>query len=164
MAPQAATYSAALGRLVQQMDELQTWLQSSSEGRALSPEDARTTVDALEKVEECLTLTLTAHHSPLTLTLTLTLILTLTLTLTALPPLLLAAKGSLSLTRPKLHDFLSSREEVLRRSGEVLGLLASGELEVTVQQTLPLTEEGVRQGHRLLEARGTVGKILFSIE
>ena len=65
---------------------------------------------------------------------------------------------------PKLHDFLSSREEVLRRSGEVLGLLTSGELEVTVQQTLPLTEEGVRQGHRLLEARGTVGKILFSIE
>ena len=54
MAPQAATYSAALGRLVQQMDELQAWLQSSSEGRALSPEDARTTVDALEKVEECL--------------------------------------------------------------------------------------------------------------
>ena len=56
VAPQAATYSAALGRLVQQMDELQAWLQSSSEGRALSPEDARTTVDALEKVEECLRL------------------------------------------------------------------------------------------------------------
>jgi threonine dehydrogenase-like Zn-dependent dehydrogenase len=31
----------------------------------------------------------------------------------AVPPLLLAAKGSLSLTRPKLHDFLSSREEAL---------------------------------------------------
>ena len=50
----AGTYSTVLGRVVQQMDELQTWLQSTSEGRALSPEDARTTVDALEKVEECL--------------------------------------------------------------------------------------------------------------
>ena len=46
----------------------------------------------------------------------------------------------------------------------MLGLLASGELDVIVQQTLPLTEQGVRQGHRLLEARGTVGKILFSID
>ena len=81
------------------------------------------------------------------------------------PPLLLSAKGSLTLTRPKLHDYLSSREEVLRRSGEVLGLLATGELEApAVQQTLPLTEEGVRQGHRLLESRGTVGKVLFALD
>ena len=82
-----------------------------------------------------------------------------------IPPLLLSAKGSLSLTRPKLHDFLNSREEVLRRSGEVLGLLAAGELEApAVQQTLPLTEEGVREGHRLLEGRGTVGKVLFALD
>ena len=50
----AAAYSAALERLVQQMEDLQAWLQSTPEGRELSPEDARTTVDALERVEECL--------------------------------------------------------------------------------------------------------------
>ena len=36
------------------MEDLQAWLQSTPEGRELSPEDARTTVDALERVEECL--------------------------------------------------------------------------------------------------------------
>ena len=50
----AAAYSAALERLVQQMEDLQAWLQSTPEGRELSPEDARITVDALERVEECL--------------------------------------------------------------------------------------------------------------
>ena len=43
--------AAWLNRIVQQMDEFQRWLQSSTEGQALSSEDARTKVEALESVE-----------------------------------------------------------------------------------------------------------------
>ena len=50
----AARYSAILARFVSQLDSFQAWLQSSAEGRAISPQDARAKVEALEAVETAL--------------------------------------------------------------------------------------------------------------
>lgn len=93
-------------------------------------------------------------------------------------PLALAAKGSLAMTRPKLHDFLLTRKELLERSGAVFAMaLSNGDaafkgnggvnnmppLKINVQEVLPFTEEGVRHGHSMIEGRRTVGKVLFKI-
>ncbi|KAL9180444.1 hypothetical protein ACHAXT_008414 [Thalassiosira profunda] len=78
-------------------------------------------------------------------------------------PLLLSKLGSLSITRPKLHDFLRTRSEVVERSGAVFDMVQQGELQLKVQETFPFSREGVVRGTRLLQGRGTVGKVLFDI-
>ena len=74
-------------------------------------------------------------------------------------PLTLMAKGSLSLTRPTLHDYVATTDELRARAGAVLGLVAAGALAVRVGERLPLAQ--ARQAHELLEGRGTTGKILL---
>ena len=74
-------------------------------------------------------------------------------------PLLLSQKGSLFLTRPTLKDYTATREELLERAGDVLGMVSRGELAVTVHESFPL--ERVADAHRLLESRRTVGKVLL---
>ena len=73
-------------------------------------------------------------------------------------PLHLMGK-SLWLTRPKLWDFISTREELDARAAEVFGWIASGRLEVRVGARLPLSEAA--EAHRLLQGRGIAGKILL---
>jgi NADPH2:quinone reductase len=74
-------------------------------------------------------------------------------------PQILNARGSIFLTRPTLGHYLASRDELLWRSGEVLGMAASGTLAVRVSATYPLAEAA--QAHRDLEARRTSGKLLL---
>jgi NADPH2:quinone reductase len=74
-------------------------------------------------------------------------------------PNILNGKGSLFLTRPSLAHHLLTREELLWRAGEVLGWVASGELEVRIQRAYPLLEAA--QAHRDLEGRRTTGKLLL---
>jgi NADPH2:quinone reductase len=74
-------------------------------------------------------------------------------------PALLAQKGSLFLTRPTLHNYAATRDELVWRAGEVLGWAKSGELKIRIDKTFPLGEAS--EAHRQLEARKTTGKVLL---
>ncbi len=77
----------------------------------------------------------------------------------ALDPNILSAKGSLFLTRPSLFHYIATREDLLRRAGEVLGWIAAGTLKLRVEKTFPLAEAA--EAHRQLEGRKTTGKVLL---
>jgi len=74
-------------------------------------------------------------------------------------PGMLAQKGSLFLTRPTLHHYAGTRDELLWRAGEVLGWVRSGELKLRIEKTFPLAEAS--EAHRELEGRRTTGKVLL---
>jgi NADPH2:quinone reductase len=78
---------------------------------------------------------------------------------TSFDPGLLAQKGSLFLTRPSLHYYAATREELLWRAGEVLGWVRSGALKLRIEKTFPLAEAAA--AHEELEGRKTTGKILL---
>ena len=74
-------------------------------------------------------------------------------------PQTLNAKGSLFLTRPSLFHYISSREALLGRAEEVLKWVSSGDLDVHISESFPLSEAS--QAHRALEERKTTGKVLL---
>jgi NADPH2:quinone reductase len=74
-------------------------------------------------------------------------------------PGLLAAKGSLFLTRPTLFNYAAVRDELLWRAGDVLNWVGSGSLKIRVDKTYTLAE--APQAHRDLEGRKTSGKLLL---
>ncbi|MFN9757003.1 MAG: zinc-binding dehydrogenase, partial [Planctomycetota bacterium] len=77
-------------------------------------------------------------------------------------PVALAAlqAGSWFLTRPTLHDYTSTRSELLH-AAEVFGkLLAGGVLRPRVHAVLPLAEAAT--AHRLLESRATAGALVLT--
>ena len=51
-------------------------------------------------------------------------------------PMILNPKGSLFLTRPTLGNYVSTREELLRRAGDVFAWAAKGELKVRASTTI----------------------------
>lgn len=71
----------------------------------------------------------------------------------------LNAHGSLTVTRPKVADFLLDAEERRWRSGEIFGLVAQGKLEVRIGARFPLAEAGA--AHTALESRATTGKVIL---
>jgi NADPH2:quinone reductase len=80
----------------------------------------------------------------------------------AVPPVdpqRLNAGGSLSLTRPKLADFLANPQERLWRSSEVFSAVADGSLKVRIGASYPLAE--AQRAHEDLEGRRTTGKVLL---
>jgi NADPH2:quinone reductase len=72
---------------------------------------------------------------------------------------LLAAKGSLFLTRPTLFHYVADRPSLEARAAAVLGALAAGRLKVRIGRTFPLAEAA--EAHRTLEGRKTTGKVLL---
>jgi NADPH2:quinone reductase len=76
-----------------------------------------------------------------------------------LDPGILAAKGSLYLTRPSLGHYSATREELLSRAGDVLGWVAKGELKLRIDRTFPLSDAA--KAHCELESRRTRGKLLL---
>ena len=78
-------------------------------------------------------------------------------------PLLLSKLGSLTLARPKLHDFIQTRSEVISRSKAVFQMLQNHELEINIQHTIPFTRNGVIEGTNMLQGRKTIGKVMFDI-
>jgi NADPH:quinone reductase len=66
---------------------------------------------------------------------------------------------SLFLTRPGLVDYVSTRDDLLRRSREVLSHVAEGELDVHVHGRFDL--EAASEAHRALESRATIGKLIL---
>ena len=80
----------------------------------------------------------------------------------AVPPFDLVAlsqKGSLYVTRPTLVNYITTREELVARSGAVFSMMATGKLQLRIEYTYPLAE--VQQAHRDLEGRKTTGKLLL---
>ncbi len=74
-------------------------------------------------------------------------------------PQVLMSKGSLFLTRPLLVDYVSTREELLWRSGELFRWIKDGELKVRIDTTFPLS--AAAEAHRYMEGRQTKGKVLL---
>jgi NADPH2:quinone reductase len=75
-------------------------------------------------------------------------------------PSILNVKGSLFLTRPSLAHHCLTREELLWRSGDVLGWIGSGKLELRIDKTYALGD--APQAHRDLEGRKTAGKLILT--
>lgn len=74
-------------------------------------------------------------------------------------PGVLAAHGSLFLTRPSLTHYIASREELTQRAGQVLGWIAEGKLKLRIGLELRLREAA--EAHRAIEGRRTTGKVLL---
>ena len=72
---------------------------------------------------------------------------------------ILAAKGSLFVTRPTLFDYYSDPAERAAGAALVWDMIGSGRLAVTIGQTWPLAEAAA--AHRALEARETTGSSLL---
>lgn len=75
-------------------------------------------------------------------------------------PQRLNSGGSLFLTRPTLVDYTASREELLWRSGEVLGAVADGTLKVEIGGRYGLQDAG--RAYDDLEGRRSTGKLLLT--
>lgn len=76
-----------------------------------------------------------------------------------LDPQELNRKGSLFLTRPSLGHYAADREELLWRAGDLFNWIASGELDLRIDQTFPLSE--APEAHSYIEDRKTKGKVLL---
>tara|TARA_B100001123_G_scaffold331033_1_gene373166 strand:- start:5350 stop:6324 length:975 start_codon:yes stop_codon:yes gene_type:complete len=70
-------------------------------------------------------------------------------------PSILAAKGSLYLTRPTLATHINSREKLEHVTGELFDLVEKGIINAGVRQEYPLKD--VKQAHICLERRETTG-------
>jgi NADPH2:quinone reductase len=67
--------------------------------------------------------------------------------------------GSLLVTRPSLAHYVATHAELAMRAGAVFTGIASGALRVRIEQRFLLAE--AEAAHRLIEARGTSGKLLL---
>jgi NADPH:quinone reductase len=74
---------------------------------------------------------------------------------------ILAAKGSLFLTRPTLNTYTASREDLLTASRELFDVVANGAVKITVNQTYPLREAA--RAHRDLQDRKTTGQTVLTV-
>jgi NADPH2:quinone reductase len=72
---------------------------------------------------------------------------------------ILAAKGSLFLTRPTLMTYTARRDDLLATAGELFEVVAAGAVKIEVNQTYPLCDAA--QAHRDLEARRTTGSTVL---
>jgi NADPH2:quinone reductase len=74
-------------------------------------------------------------------------------------PLILSQKGSIFLTRPTLFHYISTREELLRRSGDLFSWVQAGKLQVHIGAKFPLSRAADAQTQ--LAGRATTGKLLL---
>ena len=74
---------------------------------------------------------------------------------------ILAAKGSLFLTRPTLNTYTASREDLLTAARELFGVVQSGAVKIAVNQTYPLREAA--RAHRDLQDRKTTGQTVLTV-
>lgn len=74
-------------------------------------------------------------------------------------PGILAAKGSLFLTRPTLMNYVAKRSDLVATANELFEIVGSGAVKINVNQSYPLAEAA--QAHRDLEARKTTGSTVL---
>ena len=67
--------------------------------------------------------------------------------------------GSVYLTRPTLHDYVATRDELTARAAAVFAAVADGSLQVRIGHRYPL--EQAARAHEDLEGRRTTGKVLL---
>ncbi len=80
----------------------------------------------------------------------------------AVPPFdigLLAAKGSLFLTRPTLVTYTAKREDLLASANALFEVVRSGAVKIEVNQRFALKDAA--EAHRALEGRRTTGSTIF---
>jgi len=77
----------------------------------------------------------------------------------AFEPAVLAAKGSLFLTRPTLADYTATREDLLASAAALFDVVARGAVKVEVRQTYALKDAA--QAHRDLQERRTTGSTVL---
>jgi NADPH2:quinone reductase len=75
---------------------------------------------------------------------------------------ILAAKGSLYVTRPTLMSYTASRADMVAMSEELFDVVKSGAVKIHVNQSYPLKDAA--QAHRDLEARKTTGSTVFTVK
>jgi NADPH2:quinone reductase len=74
-------------------------------------------------------------------------------------PGLLAAKGSLYLTRPSLMVYNATRADLAASAAALMHVVAEGKVRIEINQTYPLAEAA--RAHRDLEARKTTGSTVL---
>ncbi len=74
-------------------------------------------------------------------------------------PQRLNSAGSVFLTRPKLADYVATRDELTWRAGEVFDAILNGSLRIAIGGRYPLAEAS--HAHQDLHARRTTGKLLL---
>jgi NADPH2:quinone reductase len=79
----------------------------------------------------------------------------------AFPVLRLIGKSGY-VTRPKLLDYIVTRDELVWRANEIFDWLKNGKLKVSVDTIFPLDQAA--EGHKYLEAGKSKGKVLYKIE
>lgn len=72
---------------------------------------------------------------------------------------LLAAKGSLFLTRPSLITYTAKRDALLTAAADLFAVVQKGIVRIEVEQSFPLREAA--EAHRALEARRTTGSTVL---
>jgi len=79
----------------------------------------------------------------------------------AFEPAMLAAKGSLFLTRPVLMTYTAAREDLLQSANDLFSVVDGGHVNISVNQTYDLKDAA--QAHRDLEARKTTGSTVLMV-
>lgn len=74
-------------------------------------------------------------------------------------PGILAAKGSLFLTRPTLMTYTANREDLVASAAELFNVVESGVVKIEVKQTYPLCDAA--KAHEDLAARKTTGSTVL---
>jgi NADPH2:quinone reductase len=73
---------------------------------------------------------------------------------------ILAAKGSLFLTRPTLNTYAAKREDLVMMAKDLFDVVTSGKVRIEINQTYPLRDAA--QAHRDLQSRKTTGSTVFT--
>jgi NADPH2:quinone reductase len=73
---------------------------------------------------------------------------------------MLAAKGSLFLTRPTLFTYTARREDLEEGARRLFGMIGSGKVRVDVRHRWPLAQAA--DAHRALEGRKTTGSVILT--
>ncbi|MDW5442249.1 quinone oxidoreductase [Polaromonas sp. SM01] len=74
---------------------------------------------------------------------------------------LLAAKGSLYVSRPTLFTHIASRETTQAMADDLFAMVSSGQVKIRIDQRFPLAQ--VQEAHRSLEARQTTGCTILTL-
>jgi NADPH2:quinone reductase len=72
---------------------------------------------------------------------------------------ILAAKGSLYVTRPTLNTYTAKREDLVATANDLFDVVKSGAVKINVNQTFPLKDAA--EAHRALESRRTTGSTVL---
>ncbi len=75
---------------------------------------------------------------------------------------ILAAKGSLFLTRPSLMGYTAERRDLLAHAQDLFQVVEKGAVQIKIHQTYPLAEAA--RAHQDLEGRKTTGSTVLTIE